>query len=150
MSKHRPYPPTPFYDRLTDLSKLKDGWLDGDGKALSADALKSASVLGAALPTDVAPRVYPTEAGGVSLEWNDRHGNHEIEVLPDGHLFLMTVERSAEDELVALRAEASLERLRAEVRGLCECCGTNRERMARIKRELGIVDGWADESEAGR
>lgn len=105
MSKHQTYPPTPFYERLTELSKLKDGWLDGYGKALSAEALKSASVLGAALPSDVVLRVCPTEAGGVSLEWDDQHGGHEIEVLPDGHLFLMTTERTEEPTRKTVPAE---------------------------------------------
>lgn len=126
MSKHQPYPPTPFYDRLTELSKLTDGWLDGHGKAPSAEALKSASVLGAALPRDVKLRVYPTEAGGVSLEWDDRHGGHEIEVLLDGHLFLMTVERIAEDEMRSLRAEvAAARQFAGEMREFCSPHGVS-------------------------
>jgi hypothetical protein len=120
MSKHQPYPPTPFYDRLTELSKLKDGWLDGNGKAPSPEALKSASVLGPALPVDVSLRVYPTEAGGVSLEWDDQHGGHEIEVLPDGHLSLMTVDRIEQNEMRALRAEvAAARKFAAEMRDFC-------------------------------
>lgn len=120
MSKHQPYPPTPFYDRLTDLSKLKDGWLDGHGTAPSREALKSASVLGAALPSDVKLHVYPTEAGGVSLEWDDQHGGHEIEVQPDGHLFLMTVERIAQDEMAELRREvAAARKFAGEMRDFC-------------------------------
>ena len=93
MSQHDPYPPTAFYERLTELSKLKDGWLDGEGKAPTAKALKAASVLGPALPSDLKIYVYPTDAGGVQLEWDDEHGRHEIGVFPDGHLFLMTAER---------------------------------------------------------
>lgn len=120
MTKHQPYPPTPFYDRLTELSKLKDGWLDGEAKAPSMAALKTASVLGPALPGSIAPRVYPTEAGGVSLEWDDQHGGHEIEVQPDGGLFLMTVERIAEDEMRSLRAEvAAARKFAAEMREFC-------------------------------
>ena len=120
MSKHQPYPPTPFYDRLTELSKLKAGWLDGRGNALSADALKSASVLGAALPMDVSLRIYPTETGGVSLEWDDQHGGHEIVVLPDGHLSLMTVDRIEQNEMRALRAEvAAARKFAAEMRDFC-------------------------------
>ena len=95
MTKQQPYPPTPFYDRLTLLSKLEDGWLNGEGKAPTAAALKAASVLGPALPQDVYLYVYPTEGGGVSLEWADQYGAHEIEVMPDGLLSLMTVEQEA-------------------------------------------------------
>lgn len=126
MSKHAPYPTTPFYDRLTDLSKLADGWLDGHGSAPSEEALKSASVLGAALPLTVALRVYPTEAGGISLEWGDQHGGHEIEVQPDGHLVLMTVERIAEDEMAELRREvAAARKFAGEMREFCSPHGVS-------------------------
>ncbi|MFF8544778.1 hypothetical protein ACF060_31330 [Streptomyces werraensis] len=93
MTKHPPYPPTPFYDRLTDLSKLEDGWLDGYGKAPTVEALRRASLLGPALPQGITLYVYPTEGGGVSLEWADQYGAHQIEVMPDGLLSLMTVEQ---------------------------------------------------------
>lgn len=126
MSKHPPYPATSFYERLTELSKLKDGWLDGDGKAPSWEVLKAASVLGVALPMNIVPRVYPTEAGGVSLEWDDQHGGHEIEVLPDGRLFLMTVERIAEDEMASLRREvAAARKFAAEMRDFCSPHGVS-------------------------
>ena len=43
-------------------------------------------------------------------------------------------------ELEVLRAK--LERIRDQVRMLCECCGTNRGRMALIRAELGLdTDG---------
>lgn len=41
-----------------------------------------------------------------------------------------------DDDPEALRAK--LERIRADVRMLCECCGNNRDRMVRICRELGL------------
>lgn len=48
--------------------------------------------------------------------------------------------RPEDDDPEALLAR--LERIRADVRMLCECCGDNRDRMARIKRELGLkVEG---------
>ena len=97
MTDRPPYPPTPFYVRLTLLSALEDGWLDGRGKKPTTKALKRASILGPALPLAVSLYVYPTEAGGVSLEWSDQHGSHEIEILPDGLLSLMTVERDAKE-----------------------------------------------------
>ena len=96
MSTRPPYPPTPFYDRLTLLSKLEDGWLDGHGKKPTPEALKQAAVLGPALLLDAYLYVYPTETGGVSLEWSDQYGRHEIDVLPDGHLSLLTVEHDEE------------------------------------------------------
>jgi hypothetical protein len=135
MSKHQPYPPTPFYDRLTELSRLEDGWLDGHAKAPAKQALTSASVIGAALPMDITPRLYPTEAGGISLEWNDQHGGHEIEVQPDGHLVLMTVERIAEDEMAELRREVAA--ARKYVQEMREFCSPH-----------GVASDYADQLEA--
>lgn len=42
----------------------------------------------------------------------------------------------ADDDPKALRAK--LARIRAEVALMCDCCGDNRERMGRIRRELGL------------
>jgi hypothetical protein len=44
--------------------------------------------------------------------------------------------RPEDDDPDVLRAR--LERIRAEVGLLCDCCGDNRERMGRIRRELGL------------
>jgi hypothetical protein len=50
----------------------------------------------------------------------------------------------ADDDPEVLRAR--LQRIRAEVRLLCGCCGDNRERMARIRAELGLdTDGYFPE-----
>lgn len=150
MSKHPPYPPTTFYERLTELSKLKDGWLDGHGKAPSGEVLKSASVLGVSLPMGIVPRVYPTEAGGVSLEWDDQHGGHEIEVLPDGHLFLMTVERIAQDEMKALRAEVAAARaFAAEMREFCSPHGVSVGYADRLIEAMDRAKGTDPETPHG-
>lgn len=46
-----------------------------------------------------------------------------------------------DDDPDVLRAK--LERIRAEVQMLCDCCGDNRERMGRIRAELGLeTDGY--------
>lgn len=52
--------------RLAEIAKIEPGWLDGDGKAVTATALRIARLLIAS-----PPRVYPTPEGGVSLEWDD-------------------------------------------------------------------------------
>lgn len=52
--------------------------------------------------------------------------------------------RPEDDDPEALRAK--LERIRAEVRMLCDCCGNNRERMGRIRSELGLdTEGYLRE-----
>jgi hypothetical protein len=54
----------------------------------------------------------------------------------------------ADDDPKVLRAK--LERIRAEVRMLCDCCGDNRERMGRIRAELGLnTDGYLPEDGEG-
>ena len=46
----------------------------------------------------------------------------------------------ADDDPEALRAK--LDRIREQVKLMCECCGGNRERMAYLRQELGLeVDG---------
>ena len=53
-----------------------------------------------------------------------------------------------DDDPDVLRAK--LERIRAEVRMLCNCCGDNRERMGRIRAELGLsTDGYFPEDGEG-
>lgn len=47
-----------------------------------------------------------------------------------------------DDDPEVLRAK--LKRIRDEVRLLCECCGNNRDRMVRIRRELGIAEDGED------
>lgn len=52
------------------------------------------------------------------------------------------------DDPEVLRAR--LERIRAEVSLLCDCCGDNRERMGRIRAELGLdTEGYFDGDEEG-
>jgi hypothetical protein len=64
------------------------------------------------------------------LEWKSRYER-----------YLDPAYRAEDDDPEALRAK--LERIRAEVRLLCDCCGDNRERMGRIRAELGLdVDGY--------
>lgn len=59
------------------------------------------------------------------LEWQSRYERY----LDPGY-------RPEDDDPEALRAK--LERIRAEVRLLCDCCGDNRERVGRIRQELGL------------
>ena len=75
---------------MLEIQKLSDGWLDGNGKAVTAEALKAArfGVLRAfSSATDGYPYVYPTPEGGVSLEWGgdgDDDTDITVTVRPDG------------------------------------------------------------------
>lgn len=70
--------------RFKELSELKDGWLNGEGKAPSRGALLrlrngSMYVYDARLPM---PRIYPTIEGNISAEWsiNGRELTAEIDL----------------------------------------------------------------------
>lgn len=59
--------------RLDELAALSDGWLDGEGIALTPHAIATArAVLGRLAsehPDAPRPRVFPTPDGEVSAEW---------------------------------------------------------------------------------
>lgn len=88
---------TDFWTRITELSRLQPGWLDGEGLPPTEQALKAAGRIATALPDPPGEeriRVYPTPAGGVQLEWRDANLLHSITVGPDLRLDLMTVDRN--------------------------------------------------------
>jgi hypothetical protein len=57
--------------RLRELSELKDGWLDGEGRALSRRGLAwlADSFAARYSPELPLPRLYPTPEGKVLAEW---------------------------------------------------------------------------------
>lgn len=84
----------PVAERLAELSRLEPGWLDGAGKKIEQSTLQTASRLIAALPAELHPiYIYPTERGGIELEWRDVNGTHSIEVEPGAKLFLQSDDR---------------------------------------------------------
>ena len=68
--------------RFEDLKKLKDGWLDGAGRAPSHEGLDwLARVLKDRYP-DYLPRpyAYPVPDGGIQLEWSIKRQEISLEV----------------------------------------------------------------------
>lgn len=59
-------------ERLSEIRKLKDGWLDGDGKAFDPAGLDWVQGIFAVLSEAGIrrPYVYPTLDGHVQAEWN--------------------------------------------------------------------------------
>jgi hypothetical protein len=82
--------PNDVATRCEELSQLKDGWLDGEGKAPTKEGLKSfmAAWDGARTEAIPLPYIYPTPEGGIQMEW--RQGRWEL---------------SAEVDLASLTAE---------------------------------------------
>jgi len=80
-------------DRLDELSRLSDGWLDGFGSPPAAEVLQRArSQLAVLLTIDVPrPRVFATPEGGVQAEWTVGEREISINFEPDGSLYAISV-----------------------------------------------------------
>ena len=72
--------------RLDELRHLSDGWMDGEGKAPSASGLDwfagSFELWKHECPL---PYIYPTVAGGLSVEWTIERRSMSLEVDLTGH-----------------------------------------------------------------
>ncbi len=83
-------PEAPWAPRLLYLAHLRDGWLDGHGRAPSYVALDAARDLLMRLQErkelGAMPGVFPTEEGGIQLEWASGDRVVSVEVTPDFHL----------------------------------------------------------------
>lgn len=57
--------------RFDELAQLRDGWFNGEGRAIPADVLATGRALFAKLQPLIpyAIRVYPAVSGGLSFEW---------------------------------------------------------------------------------
>lgn len=84
---------TTTWDRIQELMDLDDGWLNGAGLKPNPVALIRAGVLADAIAAEQRVRIYPTEGGGVNLEWDDANLLHCITIGPDLRLDLMTVDK---------------------------------------------------------
>lgn len=75
--------------RLEELSHLGADWLDGEGKAVTKEALASAAHGLPRLADGHAgfnPRIYPTLDGGVQAEWDSDGRVRDVTFDPDGSL----------------------------------------------------------------
>lgn len=112
--------------RLDELRALKDGWLEGEGKAPSQEGLVWLSeTLTDFFPDDLPlPRLYPTPAGGVQAEWpfGDAEAILEIDVSTRTgrwHYFDPDTDEESEKQ-VTLDESLEWEWLTCEIRRLAE------------------------------
>lgn len=81
--------------RLDELTALEPGWLDGSGARVTAAVVDHAKELLAAVtaPDRHTLGVFPTEEGGVSLEWFDADLQvlTTAEVEPDGTFWVISL-----------------------------------------------------------
>jgi hypothetical protein len=73
-----------LYSFATDY---QDGWGDGSGRALNADAYKALFVFMKNAPINISsrPSIFLTEEGGLEVAWDDAEGNDvRVEFTPIG------------------------------------------------------------------
>jgi len=71
--------------RLHNLAKLERGWLDGGGEPLThIAAAKTLQFIFTYAELAKLFRIYPTEDGGVSIEFGVKKWDFVVEILPDG------------------------------------------------------------------
>ncbi|MGA5493116.1 hypothetical protein ACPCSP_01945 [Streptomyces cinereoruber] len=77
--------PPAWSDRLAELDGLEAGWLDGHGRSVSRKLLRAVeTILLDFLDAQVRyPYIYPTEDGGVQLEWPYSRGEVTVTITPD-------------------------------------------------------------------
>lgn len=67
--------PSSILERLDELQKLQQGWLDGKhGEVLNPDLIPNViEVLMTFIEADIPlPAIYPLIVGGIQLEWNNK------------------------------------------------------------------------------
>jgi hypothetical protein len=87
--------------RLEELGSLRDGWMDGAGSSISAAAVGSALAVVQARPI-LSPivKAFPTQSGGVMLEFEFGGWDYSIEFMPDSTAEIFGIEVETDAELV--------------------------------------------------
>lgn len=99
--------------RLREFAALRPGWDGGDALQVTSVALEAANkLIERMLRASIAmPGIFPTDEGGVLLEWGNSGQVMNVEVLGDGTLEMFSIERGqpagehseTDDLTVALR-----------------------------------------------
>ncbi|MEW2042651.1 hypothetical protein AB0885_37535, partial [Streptomyces sp. NPDC005534] len=95
-----PVLPAEWSDRLSELHDLESGWLDGVGRQVSRKVLREVeSLLLEFLDEQVQrPYIYPTEDGGVQLEWPYAAGEVTLTVAASGKVEAYAFSKSDDQE----------------------------------------------------
>ncbi|MFC9092141.1 hypothetical protein [Streptomyces sp. NPDC057072] len=96
-----PVLPADWSERLVDLQKLESGWLEGAGESINRRVLRKVESLLLELLDAGAPRpyIYPTENGGVQLEWSSEGGEVTAEVTRDEEIEIYGFSKASDEEL---------------------------------------------------
>ncbi|MGW6258512.1 hypothetical protein [Streptomyces sp. NPDC055085] len=96
-----PVLPADWSRRLTELSRIESGWLEGAGEAVNGRVLRQVELLLLEL-LDIGverPSIYPTEAGGVQLEWSSDRGEVTAEVTRGEEVDVFGFSKNSDEEL---------------------------------------------------
>lgn len=86
-----------MHERIAELGSFEQGWLDGGGEAVSPEALRVAETLTLEIMTRGEcgwPVLFPTEEGGVQLQWQYNEVLYTVYVKPnvtDFDIFIMEI-----------------------------------------------------------
>jgi predicted helicase len=79
-------PPIDILYRMKKLEDLSDGWLDGEGKALSKTGIQwFKDQFNQFFKNAPTPKIYPTPEGGLSLEWQINRHDISLEINLEDH-----------------------------------------------------------------
>lgn len=72
-------------ERLTALAGLENGWGDGEGQPVSLPTIEFVSKIWQALEAQAVetPAIFPTEEGGLQMEWVSNSAHLQVAVDPD-------------------------------------------------------------------
>jgi len=73
-------------EQLNELRGMEPGWLDGEGKTISDETInRTIKIFESFYPEDllITPYIYPTEEGGIQIEWNLMPFAPSLEIFPD-------------------------------------------------------------------
>lgn len=92
---------TKLFDRLVHLSTLPDGWLDGKGKSVTSHATETAGYfIALSHHTAESYRLYPSEVGGLLVEFEWGGWDYTVECLPDGRLEMYGISLTDDTEML--------------------------------------------------
>lgn len=97
-------------ERITSLLSLSDGWHSGFGRSPTHAAAATASRLLARRPGMAGTyRIFPTDLGGLLLEFT-RHGwDYSIEISPEGMVEIYGTDTASDEEMETVALDASSE-----------------------------------------
>lgn len=89
-------------ERFAEMEALEEGWLDGEGHAISPSALSSAKErIEFAISKEIPiPYIYPTPEGHLSIEWESNNDYDVTAIFKEKSIFIMAINTKTDEENV--------------------------------------------------